>query len=159
MPDWICDSPENAEAAATIIPSFVCPSSRRSDLLVENRGPCDYGGIFGERISSPNSPPKGVMIYDRRIAARHIKDGLSHTLIVGEDSRFTDGQWINGRNLFDQAFAINAAPVFENDIRSDHTGGAHAALADSAVLFLSEATDLDVLAALCTRAGKEIAQQ
>lgn len=151
------DSLENSMAAAQVVPSFVCPSSRRDELLVNGRGPCDYGGIYGERITSPNQPPKGIMVYDRRIAARQVKDGLSHTLIVGEDSRFTDGQWINGRNIFDQAFAINAAPHFENDIRSDHVGGAHVALADSAVLFLTESTDLSVLAALCTRAGQEVA--
>ncbi|MEM7316012.1 MAG: DUF1559 domain-containing protein [Planctomycetota bacterium] len=150
------DSPENAVGASKVIRSFVCPSSQRSDQLVDDMGPCDYGGIFGERITSPNTPPKGTMIYDRRIGARHITDGLSKTLIVGEDSQFSDGQWINGRNLFDQAFAINAAPVFENDIRSDHPGGAQAVLADGSVVFLSESTDLNVLAAMCTRAGSEV---
>ncbi len=53
-------------------------------------------------------------------------DGLSNTLIVAEDTGWPDGQWINGRNLFDQAYAINAAPRFENDIRSHHPGGAQA---------------------------------
>jgi len=152
------DSEENAAAAAEIIPGFVCPASVRGPHLVDGRGPCDYGGIYGERITSPNNPPKGIMLYDRRVAARHITDGLSHTLIVAEDSQFSDGQWINGRNIFDQAFAINAAPDFENDIRSDHVNGAQATLADGAVQFLSESTDLEVLAAMCTRAGGETAR-
>ena len=49
------------------------------------------------------------MLYDTKISTAHIQDGLSQTLLLGEDSHFDDGQWINGRNVFDQAFAINAA--------------------------------------------------
>jgi prepilin-type processing-associated H-X9-DG protein len=123
--------------------------------LVDGRGPSDYGGIFGERISSPNNPPKGVMLYDVSIPLVLIRDGASHTLIVAEDSMWPDGQWINGRNIFDQAYAINAAPPVENDIRSQHPGGAHALLADGSARFFAESLELNVLAALCTRAGGE----
>ena len=149
------DSPENSEAAATIINVFVCPSSLRGHQTVNARGPCDYGGIYGERITSPNNPPKGTMLHDIAIALRDVTDGSSHTLIVAEDSGWSDGQWINGRNIFDQAFPINQAPSFENDIRSEHPQGANAARCDGSVGFLSESIDLQVLAALCTRAGGE----
>lgn len=149
------DSPENADAAATIINVFVCPSSLRGHQTVNARGPCDYGGIYGERITSPNNPPKGTMLHDIAIALRDVTDGSSHTLIVAEDSGWSDGQWINGRNIFDQAFPINQAPSFENDIRSEHPQGANAARCDGSVGFLSENIDLQVLAALCTRAGGE----
>lgn len=149
------DSAANAVAAATMLPVYVCPSSRRGEQRVDGRGPCDYGGIFGERITSRNDPPKGVMLYDTPISQAHILDGTSNTLIVAEDAYFDDGQWINGRNIFDQAFAINAAPAWENDIRSEHVGGAFAARADGSVSFLPETLDLYVLAALCTRAGHE----
>ncbi len=150
------DSPENAAASAKILPLYVCPSSIRGARLVTGRGPCDYGGIFGERITSPNNPPKGTMIYDQAISMRQIEDGTSNTLIVAEDSRFADGQWINGRNVFDQAFAINAAPSWENDIRSEHFGGALAARADGSVVFLADSLELNLLAAFCTRAGHEV---
>jgi hypothetical protein len=149
------DSRANAGPAARVLPVYMCPSGRRSTRLVEGRGPCDYGGIYGERITSPNHPPKGTMLYDVAVKLKHIRDGASQTLIVGEDSQFADGQWINGRNLFDQAFAINAAPLFENDIRSEHAGGAQAVCADGSARFLTEELDLSVLAALCTRAGGE----
>jgi hypothetical protein len=96
------------------------------------------------------------MLYDRPIAMDDVVDGTSHTLLVAEDSRFLDGQWINGRNVFDQAFAVNAAPAWENDIRSEHVGGAHGALADGAVRFLAESLDVRILAACCTRAGREV---
>lgn len=150
------DSEENAPAAATILSVYICPSAPSGDQLVDGRGPCLYGGIYGERITSPNNPPKGAMLYDRSIAIRDILDGTSHTLIVAEDSGFADGQWINGRNIFDQAFAINKAPAFENDIRSEHPGGANGVLADGSVRFFSETMNLDTLAAYCTRAGGEV---
>jgi type II secretory pathway pseudopilin PulG len=149
------DSPANAPAAATILPVFVCPSSPRGAQQVDGRGPCDYGGIYGERIQGPNDPPKGIMVYDRRYSSSDVRDGLSNTLIVAEDTEWPEGQWINGRNLFDQAFPINAAPRFENDIRSRHPGGANGVLANGSVRFLSESLDLQILAALCTRAGGE----
>ena len=96
------------------------------------------------------------MLYNKTISMQDIQDGTSNTLIIAEDSDFTDGQWINGRNLFDQAFAINAAPEFENDIRSKHPNGANALFCDGSTRFLSEAMELEVLAAICTRAGREV---
>jgi prepilin-type N-terminal cleavage/methylation domain-containing protein len=150
------DAPENATAAATVLKVFICPDAERGTQLVEGRGPCDYGGIYGERITSPNSPPKGSMLYDQPIRIGDIRDGTSNTLIVSEDSQWPDGQWINGRNIFDQAFGINAAPPYENDIRSGHSGGALGVLADGSVHFLNESMDLDALAAYCTRSGGEI---
>ena len=149
------DAAENADGAATAIAVYLCPSSPHSEPTFDGRGRCDYGGIYGERISGPNEPPKGTMLFDQQVALAHITDGPSHTIIVSEDTGSPDGQWINGRNLFDQAFAINAAPAFENDIRSEHPGGAVALFADGNVHFLQEDLDLSTLGALCTRAGSE----
>jgi prepilin-type N-terminal cleavage/methylation domain-containing protein len=157
------DSPRNAAGAASVLPIYLCPSAERDSPIVQGRGACNYGGIYGERIywqgrplaQVPNDPPKGAMLIDRPVSVRMIVDGASHTLIVSEDSGFSDGQWINGRNIFDQAFAINSAPVYENDIRSQHPRGANGLLADGAVRFLIDGIDLRVLAAICTRAGRE----
>lgn len=150
------DAPENSAAAATVLSIYVCPSVPGGKKLQSGRGPSRYGGIYGERISSPNSPPKGVMLYDRAISIAEISDGTSFTLAVSEDSDFTDGQWINARNVFDQAFAINKAPAFENDIRSKHPGGANALFCDGSARFLAETMDLKPLAAICTRALGEV---
>lgn len=150
------DASINSEAAATVLSVYLCPSSIRSSPVVEGRGACDYGGIFGERVSGRNSPPKGTMLIDKAVSIHEITDGTSHTLIVAEDSRWPEGQWINGRNIFDQAFGINQAPEFENDIRSEHPQGANGAFCDGSVRFLKESMDLQVLAAICTRNRGEV---
>jgi prepilin-type processing-associated H-X9-DG protein len=100
------------------------------------------------------------MLYERAIRIKEITDGTSYTLIVAEDSGWEDGQWINGLNIFDQAYAINYEPppgVYrENEIRSEHPGGANGVFCDSSVRFLSENMDTRALAAICTRSGSEV---
>lgn len=151
------DDPANAVIAATGLRVFICPSADRVGMTVGGLGRSDYGGLCGERIASPNNPEKGVLVHDRGFAEREIPDGLSKTIVVGEcgSGAWSDGQWINGRNLFDQAYAINV-PTWEDEIRSRHAGsGAHALAGDGAVHFLAESTDTLVLAAACTRARGE----
>ncbi|WP_169972746.1 DUF1559 domain-containing protein [Tautonia rosea] len=150
------NDPTNTTGGATVLSVYLCPSSLRPEPRVEGRGGCDYGGIYGERITSPNNPPKGTMLYDRTVPIAMIRDGTSTTLLISEDSVFSDGQWIYARNVMDQAFAINKAPAFENDIRSEHPGGANALFADGSARFLKETMALRPLAAICTRAGGEI---
>jgi prepilin-type N-terminal cleavage/methylation domain-containing protein len=149
------DDPANAAAAAVRLAVYLCPSADRSGGPAW-MGRTDYGGLTGERITSPNNPEKGVLIHDRGFAEREIRDGLSKTILVGECSRgpWPDGQWINGRNLFDQAYAVNW-PTWEDELRSRHTSGAQALFGDGAVRMLSDTTDWQVLAAACTRNGQE----
>lgn len=153
------DDPINVDPSSTVLSVYTCPSADPS-LIKTNptRGPAHYGGIIGERITGPNNPFKGVMLYEQAISIPEIIDGTSFTLIVGEDSLFADGEWINGRNIFDQAYAVNspeADPMIENDIRSQHPGGANGLTCSGSVRFLTESMDKFVLAALCTRAGDE----
>ena len=149
--DYAFDHPMNADAASAVIETYLCPSTNRISTRNRGRGATDYGGIYGERIVSRNYPPRGVMIHERSIRFRDITDGTTRTLMVSEDADFPDGQWINAWNLFDQAFSINRAPRFENDIRSKHPQGANGLFADGSAKFLNENIDLEVLAALCTR--------
>lgn len=150
------DAAENRAAAATPMPVFVCPTADRAGVTVGGLGRCDYGGLAGERIVGPNSPMKGPLIHDTNFAQAQITDGLSKTIFIAECAAGTwaDGQWANGRNLYDQAFVINAA-TWEDEIRSRHPGGAHGLLGDGAVQFLAESIDVRVLAAACTRARGE----
>ena len=152
------DDPVNAIAASSHLSIYRCPESNRIESNDGGFGITDYGGIYGERISGPNHPAKGVMLIDVAVGGSDILDGLSNTLIVAEDTKSDDGFWINGRNIFDQAFAINAGPHFENDIRSEHFGGANVCRCDGSVSFFTESLDIWLLAAFCTRSGGEVSQ-
>lgn len=155
----------NAEAGATVLSVYLCPTSRRSSPLVRGLGASDYGGLYGEAIppiptNGTWNAANGMMLYDRAITIAEVRDGTSNTLVVSEDTTSNDGQWINGLNIFDQKYAINYTPddprLWENEIRSDHPGGAYGVFADGSVRFLNETMDLKILKAIITRAGGEI---
>jgi prepilin-type N-terminal cleavage/methylation domain-containing protein/prepilin-type processing-associated H-X9-DG protein len=150
------DNPANLSAAKTVLAVYLCPTAQRPTPYSAGLAAADYGGMFGERITSPNEPPKGAMLYDQAFSIAAIRDGTSNTLFVGEASAWPEGQWINAHNVFDQAFPINKAPWFENDLRSDHPGGAQALFGDGHARFIKESIDARALAALCTRAGGEV---
>ena len=150
------DSPENAAAAAEIVPLYLCPSHARNLYLIDRFAACDYGGIYGQRIlpnPDPKSGPQGVMLYSKYIRTLDILDGTSRTLMVSEDSRSSDMQWIYGGNVFDVSSPINSAQ--ENDLWSKHPGGVNGLMADGSARFLSEEMNINILSAICTRAGKE----
>ena len=165
------DDPTNELGASRVLQIYLCPSS---EILESDFGPTHFAGINGENIDGidrdnslvRNDPQKGVLLVHvanftpeiQPISIPEITDGTSSTLFVAEDSRFADGQWINGRNVLSQGYAINspeADPARENDIRSEHPGGANGLTCSGSVHFLSENMDLEILAALCSRAGGE----
>lgn len=151
------DSPANADAAARVLAVYLCPSNPRDSMHMDGRAVCDYGGIYGERLVTNALLPNGTMLYDDPVSIEDITDGTSTTLIVAEDGKSQDMQWINGLNVFEQAYPINRAPSGENEIRSMHVGGgAHGLFCDGSVHFLPETIEIEVLAALCTRSQGEI---
>jgi type II secretory pathway pseudopilin PulG len=157
------DHAANRPAGSEVLGVFVCPAADRSGLLVDGLGRTDYGGIAGERIVS--GPLAGPLVHEQSFDHADIPDGLSKTLFVGECAvgAWSDGQWLNGRNLFEQAFAVNSRVVFDarrriwidDELRSRHPSGALALAGDGAVHFLSESVSPRVLAAACTRSGGE----
>ncbi|MFK7738290.1 MAG: DUF1559 domain-containing protein [Pirellulaceae bacterium] len=148
------DAPENAQAASTKLSVFKCPSAPDQD---SPRGPTDYGGLFGERMVTRKADD-GIFLYDQVIDFDDIRDGLATTMAVAEDMGGPDSEWINGRNVFVQSGSINDYQAWagDNEIRSQHTGGATALFADGHVQFLSDSTDEQVLGGLITRNGREI---
>ncbi len=143
------NAPEN-EARKTTVNVYLCPSSEEQEP-----GSIAYAGICGERISkvSPRNTFAGTLIYDHGLRIEDITDGTGTTLFVAEDSNNPNGQWIHGRNILCQAGAINDPQAWEgdNEIRSNHPGGANCLFADGRSVFMGDKTDLEVLAALCTR--------
>ncbi|MCE5301872.1 MAG: DUF1559 domain-containing protein [Planctomycetaceae bacterium] len=170
---------ENSPATHRVISTYICPSTNQfcegrigsvvfqqdnSGALssISGMGCTDYGGMNGwSYFSGPKkgTSEPGVMAYNRVVAIAEIPDGTSNTIIVAEDTGRgagdgVDGEWPDGRNIFDQSGPINAMQI--NEMWSDHAGGVHAAFCDGAVHFLSESIDIDALRALCSRSGGEI---
>ncbi len=161
----------NREATHRVIPLYICPSAarfgdgREGAIMAKHRssgqpdsrdgmGCTDYGGMFGWSDAVPGT---GVMIYDMSITLDDVRDGSSNTIAIAEDAGRgwqCNGEWANGQNIFSQTGAINV--LQNNEIWSDHPGGACAAFCDGAAHFLSNSLDVSVVEALCTRDGNEM---
>ena len=100
----------------------------------------------------------------RRIGTQHVKDGLTYTLLLGEDlpERNRWCSWPYANNAYGTC-AI--PPNFTSDdighwpntwsFRSNHPGGLHFARADGGVMYISEQIDMAVYHGLATRDGGE----
>ncbi|MEX0937031.1 MAG: DUF1559 domain-containing protein, partial [Pirellulales bacterium] len=163
-------SEENRQATSIVISTYLCPST--STYTWERNGPTagdkngngrydagdqmaytDYGGMFGD--GRPGAAiGGGVLIRERAVALGDVLDGAANTIIVAEDTGrgwVSDGQWANGENIFDVLWPINRFQ--QDEMYSDHPGGAQALFVDGSVRFLDESMPLPELARLCTRAG------
>ena len=109
--DYAYDHLENEEAAGTPVETYLCPTAIPRG---GPRGEISYGGLFGERLVDRQSDD-GVFLYDRKIAFRDCQDGLSSTICNGEDVFGPESQWINGGNIFVQAYPINDRSVWIGD--------------------------------------------
>lgn len=150
------DHEQNALAAGTVLPVYLCPETAINPEIV--LGPTHYGGLFGEIMVTIRESDDGMLVYDRHHAFRDCLDGLSQTIIVSEDVIGPHGEWINGSNVFVQSTGINddQALLFDNEIRSRHRGGAPVLLLDGSVHFASESIDQNVLGRLITRANRDV---
>jgi type II secretory pathway pseudopilin PulG len=152
--------------------------------LGESMGCVDYMGISGpaKQAYINNDESHGIQYGDNRgvllkmdgkkpapiVRPRHITDGLSNTVCVGESSgrgAETDGNsfdvngaWASGANIGAVKMGINMPADIawgEEEIYSDHPGGAHLLMCDASVFFAPQDMDLAVLFAYCSRDGNE----
>ncbi len=152
------DDALNAKAASTVLSVYMCPSVEHKP---QTRGPSDYGGLYGQRLTTKKFTDNGVFIYDRSFRTNDVVDGLSNTMAVAEDCAGPDSEWINGRNVFEQSGGINDPNVWngDNEIRSNHTGGAMTLFLDGTPRFLSNSIDRRTLAAFITRSAKDMPRE
>ena len=169
------NSHDNLAAGQTVLPVFLCPSTSTTVRLGPTSGDrngngqwdsgddlayTDYGGLFGVDYGTPVPLPEhqGMMLYEVPTSASDVRDGLSHTLIVGEctgrDYQF-QSEWINGQNIFDQRHTVGINETQNNELWSDHPGGVIVLYSDGHVQYMSDTTDQETLTSLLTRAGSE----
>lgn len=197
----------NVSGGATVLSVYLCPTTPNASEMKPNgdnathplMGRNDYGGNWGERAlrcfpatncqnnyrdlnPAADTQGRGVILFagERSIRMRHVTDGTSHTIAIGEAPNALHGLWIGHKNFFDQSAPLNArfatsgqTPFqsclvannspnvgklgcdFGQEFHSYHEGGVQFCLLDASVHFLSESLDLKVLAALLSRCGEE----
>ena len=176
-----------------VIPGFLCPSDAGAGSPTFNigaeGGACNhktpdanpsspvvmvartnYVGMFGTNDAEAEAFSGNGMFYaNSRMPFRHVTDGLSKTIMVGErDSAMGGSLWIG---MFEgkceaivRVVAIGDHPPngsgdpanrhFE-DVSSRHVGGANVVFADGHCDFIADSIDKNVYQALCTRKGGE----
>lgn len=135
----------------------------------------NYVGSFGAldlaeaRAQSGDGPWEGdgVFFENSRIKYRDIRDGLSHTFLIGErGSRLGRSTWLGlvGSGEAAAARIVGVADLPPNHPESRwpgygsyHRGGAHFLFGDGAVHFVTAGIEAEIFRALATRSGGEIA--
>lgn len=158
------DEVSNKAAGLTDLSVYLCPSSN-----IRHPGKMDYGGIAGADLASmPDGyGPKekfgcGTLIFGlkqhRPVAARHITDGLSKTLLVAESidrsNEAHGGMWACGRNCMVQ-ISSEVSLLEGQGAYSLHVVGVNALFADGHTTLLTDQLDSDVLGGYCSRNGGE----
>jgi hypothetical protein len=138
------DGPNNSQLAAQMPSIFRCPS----DPVAATGSTTSYVGVSGPGTIFDG--PKSARLAD-------ITDGTSNTLAVVE---FAGGgvNWMEPRDLDASQLAGIVSPPDGKNMSSYHPAGASGAFADGSVRFLSGTINAQVLRALTTIAGGEIAQ-
>lgn len=206
--------PDIVAAYATPIPAFKCPSNPAvEETNLAPSGQTDiqgsalrghYGAVLGCKFACSGSSSEdsrcpvdpvlgcstggtatgGIMYVTSKTKYKHVTDGLSKTVLVGElagdygHSRtwmagaadpLEGGGWTySGKNLFwPLKYATRKRKsdeptlrIRENDLsfNSFHPGGVHFAYADGSGKLINESIEEDVYFAIASRAGEEVVE-
>jgi prepilin-type N-terminal cleavage/methylation domain-containing protein len=156
---------------------FKCPNDRLRDAIYQDTS-ADYGcgnylGVMGTKAVTDNPKEKGILLHGDSssvVSLKHIKDGSSHTLIMGERGISNDlygwpycgaGDAYNsgcGDNLMSTEKGLSRG--LPNGAHTYHFWSYHANIAqflwaDGSATPLSYDIDFKVFQAISTRAGHE----
>lgn len=173
--------PVNRTPRETPLATFLCPSDpeERTFTLQREAGGqpivdlarANYVGVFGTReLEEFPNEGDGVFFHNSRIRFKHITDGLSKTVFVGErSSRLGGSTWVGVVPEGEEAMArvvgsgdlppnpANLDSGHLDDFSSSHPSGTHFLFGDGAVDLIGDEIDPAVYRAMCTRAGRESA--
>lgn len=169
------DHPTNAEIIRTPLHLFLCPSEPETNVVslgAHNHGEfmasrSNYSGVFGSTEVEDNpSNGNGTFYANSKIRLSEIKDGLSHTMIVGERRNDLGAvSWVGAVDKINEPYLriVGVADHSPNgprgnfeDFRSYHPSGINATMADGSVQFISHSIDEEIFQGLATRSGKEV---
>ena len=194
----------NQVVGRTMVPTFLCPTAPRTPRFKPNGDTptaseryavTHYGGNWGERAlrcfpatNCPNNyadlgdtsgEGRGLLLMgsERLVEMKHVTDGLSQTIAVGESPEGLHSIWIGHKNVFDQSAPLSARAVAKNSVWSScatslkssaagfcdfgqefgsyHADGSQFMIADGSARFVSTRLDNKVFAALLSRCGDE----
>lgn len=142
-------------------------SARVNPVTTQNYGWQGVTGVGGENYGGYAT--EGILLRQQNKKVRDVSDGTSNTFLVGESSKDSDKDnircWLRGGQSNASACStknivngINlSTPNFNNkSFSSNHVGGAHFLMADSAVTFMGQNIDMNVYRGLSTRSSGEI---
>jgi prepilin-type N-terminal cleavage/methylation domain-containing protein len=174
--------PANAYVRTLNLANFSCPSDPNrltfvcpEDPLQEELAVGNYIGVFGtNNIHDSATVPAGQqfvgdgpLFHNSAVRYRDIRDGLSHTFLVGERSTSLGfSTWVGapanddcgpGMVLGSALYPPNSPAFTENsdphNFSSKHSKGTSFSVADGSVRLVDENIDAAVYRALCTRAA------
>src|SRR5262245_44161747 len=164
---------------STQLTVLLCPSDPHGERVYESDVECPGGEAYaltdylGCRGSARTVPGNGVFPDLNRVTRlEHIRDGTSQTILLGErpaEPTAYWGWWATGfgldlrglgESILDASEGLHPGDLnASSDLLhywSTHAGGAHFALCDGSVRFLSYAIDQETFHALASRDGGEV---
>jgi prepilin-type N-terminal cleavage/methylation domain-containing protein len=176
----------NFKVGARFIENYLCPSESQRELTEmtgngtngthpnEDWALSNMAGVADSVDwtcdgAEPRLDGNGMLFNDSRIKFKHVEDGSSHTLLVGEvigmgQGTFQGFPWVtwdilHTRNGINTAVLIRPPSPWDlagMSFSSFHPGGCHFVNADGSVHFINETISPVALAALTTRRGGDV---
>lgn len=181
IPTFLCPTmtmPSQPLAENRAPASYIFSSGTKDPVNFQYPGafgpePAFDGVIIPRRIDPDDSTSPS---FEKKTNMRDITDGTTNTFMIGETDFMPQGvpsddygcvwaygyigyTWGNTYHPFNN-HRVSSANLFltYGGFRSQHTGGAHFAMADGSVHFISENINFELYQALSTRAGGEVVE-
>ena len=165
---WVNGGNSNSGISTTPLSAFLCPSDTSGALNAKenNNAKSNYLGSFGNKPINQyhfdTSGSRGIFTRNSEIRFRHITDGTSQTILLGErigetknGSDYKAGLWAGIRGEGKPYLAVGRGPGSATDVNntvngpnswtlsvSNHPSGCNVAKVDGSVEFLNDSINV-----------------